>query len=97
MHRFTVSLLAAALAVAPLAVVALAVAPRSAGAQDSSAAAGRRRCPTCAPAPERTARGAARASRAPARRGAPGAPPVPLTAASISLGDVRYDARVDAR
>lgn len=82
-----------------LAVVPLAAAPLAAGAQDTAAATGRRRCPTCAPAREAAtgARRGADAARAPARRGAPGAPAQPLTSASIALGDARYEGRVDAK
>ena len=63
-------------------------------AASSRAQAGARRCPTCAPAPERTTspRGA---RNAPARRGTPGVV-VPLTTASITIGDAQYTGRVDA-
>ena len=78
----------------PLAALALAL---CAAAPASAVAQGARRCPTCAPAPDRgsspTPRGGAGGI---ARRGAPGAPAVPMTDVALAIGGARYTGRVDA-
>jgi hypothetical protein len=92
-RRFTVIALGFALATVAAAPISAQGSRRAAQPASQDSTAGRRRCPTCAPAPTRAPGGSA---NAPARRGAPGAAHGPLTSASISLGGASYDGQVDA-